>query len=402
MGFFKKLKERLFGSKDKENNKEDNKNLNQELQETIEENNNDLDEIIEEEKKEVSLKQELTKEEIKLAKKQEKLAKKEKKELNKQLIKEKKINKYVAGLSKSGTNLTKKIRELQSNHNQIDEEFFEKLEEILIMSDISVSQVYLILEEIKKEVKAENITDKNLINEIIADKMFVIYANQSTVNTKLNLDHPGLNVLLMVGVNGSGKTTSIAKIANKLVLEGKKVLLAAADTFRAGAVEQLKIWAQRLNVDIVLPDKEGADPASVVYKAFEKTKDNNYDVLIIDTAGRLQNKVNLMNELAKMNKIIQKFIPEAPHESLLVLDATTGQNGILQAEAFKEVTPISGIVLTKMDGTSNGGIILSIKDKLNIDVKLIGLGEKMDDLQEFDLDAYIYGLTKGLMENDEK
>ena len=395
MSFFKKLKERLFGAKEKDDTKDEQFDQNE-----IQEENND--ELIEVEKEEINKEKEITKEEIKLIKKQEKLAKKEKKELNKQLIKEKKINKYVAGLSKSGTNLTKKIRELQSNHNQIDEEFFEKLEEILIMSDISVSQVYLILEEIKKEVKAENITDKNLINEIIADKMFVIYANQSTVNTKLNLDHSGLNVLLMVGVNGSGKTTSIAKIANKLVLEGKRVILAAADTFRAGAVEQLKIWAERLNVDIVLPDKEGADPASVVYKAFEKTKNNEYDVLIIDTAGRLQNKINLMNELAKINTIIQKFIPEAPHESLLVLDATTGQNGILQAEAFKEVTPISGIVLTKMDGTSNGGIILSIKDKLNIDVKLIGLGEKMDDLQEFDLDAYIYGLTKGLMENNEK
>ncbi len=395
MGFFKKLKERLFGSKENDNIKNNNLNKNEISEEKFSKSTKEKNETILNEK-------ENTKEEIKLIKKQEKLAKKEKKELNKQLNKEKKINKYVAGLSKSGTNLTKKIRELQSNHKQIDEEFFEKLEEILIMSDISVSQVYLILEEIKKEVKVENITDKNLINEIIADKMFVIYANQSTVNTKLNLDHPGLNVLLMVGVNGSGKTTSIAKIANKLVLEGKRVLLAAADTFRAGAVEQLKIWAQRLNVDIILPDKEGADPASVVYKAFEKTKDNEYDVLIIDTAGRLQNKINLMNELAKINKIIQKFIPEAPHESLLVLDATTGQNGILQAEAFKEVTPISGIVLTKMDGTSNGGIILSIKDKLNIDVKLIGLGEKMDDLQEFDLDAYIYGLTKGLMENNEK
>ncbi len=395
MGFFKKLKERLFGSKENDNIKNNDLNKNEISEEKFSKSTKEKNETILNEK-------ENTKEEIKLIKKQEKLAKKEKKELNKQLNKEKKINKYVAGLSKSGTNLTKKIRELQSNHKQIDEEFFEKLEEILIMSDISVSQVYLILEEIKKEVKVENITDKNLINEIIADKMFVIYANQSTVNTKLNLDHPGLNVLLMVGVNGSGKTTSIAKIANKLVLEGKRVLLAAADTFRAGAVEQLKIWAQRLNVDIILPDKEGADPASVVYKAFEKTKDNEYDVLIIDTAGRLQNKINLMNELAKINKIIQKFIPEAPHESLLVLDATTGQNGILQAEAFKEVTPISGIVLTKMDGTSNGGIILSIKDKLNIDVKLIGLGEKMDDLQEFDLDAYIYGLTKGLMENNEK
>ena len=392
MGFFKKLKERLFGAKEKDDTKDEQFDQNE-----IQEENND--ELIEVEKEEITKEKEITKEEIKLIKKQEKLAKKEKKELNKQLIKEKKINKYVAGLSKSGTNLTKKIRELQSNHNQIDEEFFEKLEEILIMSDISVSQVYLILEEIKKEVKAENITDKNLINEIIADKMFVIYANQSTVNTKLNLDHSGLNVLLMVGVNGSGKTTSIAKIANKLVLEGKRVILAAADTFRAGAVEQLKIWAERLNVDIVLPDKEGADPASVVYKAFEKTKNNEYDVLIIDTAGRLQNKINLMNELAKIKRVINK-IEISTLNTILVLDATTGQNGVLQAKAFKDVVDIDGIVITKMDGTSKGGIILSIKQSLDLPVWFVGLGEKIDDLEAFDLNKYLYGLCKDLLEDD--
>lgn len=454
MGFFKKLKDRLFGSKDnelvkkeeKENvepikeksvskpkkevvkkekstNKKANKTTNDLVFENpIEQSTKEIEienKAIEEELLQEPLKKEkrrkltreekkqLTKEEIKaykdetkLIKKQEKLERKEEKERIKQLTKEHKLNKYVAGLSKSGTNLTKKIVELQAAHNELDEEFFEDLEEILIMSDISVSMVYTIIDEIKKEVKAENVTDKSLIAEIIADKMFAIYANQSTVNTKLNLDNEGLNVLLVVGVNGSGKTTSIAKIANKLLNEGKKVLLAAGDTFRAGAVEQLKVWAERLGIDIVLPDKEGADPASVVYKAFEKAQGSDYDVLIVDTAGRLQNKVNLMNELAKINKIIEKFVPGAPHESLLVLDATTGQNGVIQAQAFKEVTPLTGIVLTKMDGTSNGGIILTIKDKLDLDVKLIGLGEKMDDLQEFDLDAYIYGLMKGLMPNE--
>lgn len=424
MGFFKNLKTRLFGlKKDKKKNEEESLEIEQESEEEesfdfeneidestkeIEEENKSINNELMEESKPSKAKSKkdndktLTKEEKKLNKKKEKLAKKEEKQRIKQLTKEQKLNKYVAGLSKSGTNLTKKISELQASHKELDEDFFENLEEILIMSDISASLVYVIMDEIKKEVKAENVTDKNLIAEIIADKMFAVYANQSTVNTKLNLDNEGLNVLLMVGVNGSGKTTSIAKIAKKLLDEDKKILLAAGDTFRAGAVEQLKVWAQRLNIEIVTPEKEGADPASVVYKALEKATSENYDVLIIDTAGRLQNKINLMNELSKINKIIEKFIPGAPHESLLVLDATTGQNGVLQAQAFKEVTPLTGIVLTKMDGTSNGGIILTIKDKLDIDVKLIGLGEKMDDLQEFDLDSYIYGLMKGLIDNNEK
>lgn len=384
MGFFSKLKDRLFSKSSKNKEKPIDQIENKE-------NGNDQSDI---QTNNIGNIKNLNQ----IEKKQTKIEKKAQKQLLKELVKENKLNKYVAGLSKSGNNLTQKIVELQSSSRTLNEDFFEQLEEILIMSDISVNMVYLIIDEIKKEVKKENINDPKLIGEIIADKMFTIYANQSIVNTKLNLDHDGLNVLLIVGVNGSGKTTSIAKIANKLVNENKKVLLAAADTFRAGAVEQLKVWAQRLNIDIVTPDKEGADPASVVYKAFEKTQTNQYDVLIVDTAGRLQNKVNLMNELAKINKIIAKFVTNAPHESLLVLDATTGQNGILQAQAFKEVTPLSGIVLTKMDGTSNGGIILSIKDKLDLDVKLIGLGEKLDDLQEFDLDAYIYGLMKNLMD----
>ena len=381
MGFFKKIKDRLFtlNAGDSEEKKKSKIVID---------------------KPKVILKQDPEKEAKKIAKLQEKLDKKEEKLRLKTLSKEKKINKYVSGLSKSGNNFSKKIIELQNKHNEIDDNFFEELEEILIMSDISVNLVLTIIEEIKKEVKTENVVDRSLINEIIVDKMFVIYANQSIVDTTLKIYNEGLNVLLVVGINGSGKTTSIAKIANKLIQEGKKVLIAAADTFRAGAVEQLKIWADRVGADIVLPEKEGADPSSVVYKSLVLAKEGSYDVLIVDTAGRLQNKINLMNELAKMNGIIKKFIPEAPHESLLVLDATTGQNGVLQAQSFKEVTPLTGIILTKMDGTSNGGIILSIKDKLDMDVKLIGLGEKIDDLQEFDLDAYIYGLTKGLMTNE--
>ncbi len=306
------------------------------------------------------------------------------------------INKYVLGLKKSRTNFSRQILELQTKHNKINEEFFEELEEILIMSDISVSLVTNIIYEIKKEIKIENITSPKLISEVIIDKMFAIYTNNSIVNTNLNIENNRLNVILVVGVNGSGKTTTIAKLANNFINNNKKVLLAAADTFRAGAIEQLDIWSKKIGCDIIKPNKSN-DPASVVYDAIEKSKKNNYDILIIDTAGRLQNKINLMNELKKINSIIKRKIPNAPHESLLVLDATTGQNGISQAKHFKEVTSLSGIVLTKMDGTSKGGIVLTIKEELDLSVKLIGLGEKLEDLEEFSLDSFIYGMVKGIV-----
>lgn len=320
------------------------------------------------------------------------------KQVQKQLVKEKKINKYVAGLEKSGSSFSRRIKEIQARHNKIDEEFFDELEEALILSDVSVAFVMQIISEIKKEVKIENVTDPKLISEIIADKMFSVYANQSVVDTSLDIQDGRINVILMVGVNGVGKTTTIAKLSNKFISEGKKVLIAAADTFRAGAVQQLVVWAERVKADIVCSPKENADPASVVFDAVKKAKEGNYDILIVDTAGRLQNKVNLMNELEKMSRILSKEIPGAPHESLLVLDATTGQNGVSQAISFKEVTPLSGIVLTKMDGTSKGGIVLTIKDKLGLAVKLVGLGEQLDDLQEFDLDSFIYSMTKDLVE----
>ncbi|VEU74944.1 signal recognition particle-docking protein FtsY [Mycoplasmopsis citelli] len=312
------------------------------------------------------------------------------------LLKSGKLEKYKTGLS-NASNFGKQILELQNRYNKIDEEFFEELEELLIMSDINASLVYLIIEKIKREVKTNNIDDPKLIGEIVADQMFVVYANDSITNTTLDYQQGRLNVFVFVGVNGSGKTTSIAKIAHKFKQEGKKVLIAAADTFRAGAVNQLEIWAQRINADIIKPDKEGADPSSVVYKGMEKAKNDNYDLLIIDTAGRLQNKVNLMNELNKMISVIKRFEPSAPHESLLVLDATNGQNGLSQAKAFKEIANLTGIVLTKMDGTSKGGIVLSIKDEYQLNVKFIGLGEKLDDLQEFDLEMFIYQMTKDLI-----
>ena len=306
--------------------------------------------------------------------------------------------KYVVGLDKSSETFSDRINELAARFREINDEYFEELENILIMADVGVSMVMKIVSEIKTEVRIRNITDPREINDIIVDKMFVIYANESVMSTKINYAAEGLTVILMVGVNGAGKTTTIGKLAHRIVHdEGKKVVVAADDTFRAGAIDQLAVWAERVGVDIV-KGKEGGDPSAVVFDALNKAKETGADVLICDTAGRLQNKVNLMNELEKMNRIIKRVVPEGPHETLLVVDATTGQNGVSQAIEFSKITDITGIVLTKMDGTAKGGIVLSIKDQLNIPVKFIGLGEQVDDLQEFDLEQYIYGLCKGLVE----
>lgn len=306
--------------------------------------------------------------------------------------------KYVVGLDKSSETFSDRINELAARFREINDEYFEELENILIMADVGVSMVMKIVSEIKTEVRIRNITDPREINDIIVDKMFVIYANESVMSTKINYSEEGLTVILMVGVNGAGKTTTIGKLAHRIVHdEGKKVVVAAGDTFRAGAIDQLAVWAERVGVDIV-KGKEGGDPSAVVFDALNKAKETGADVLICDTAGRLQNKVNLMNELEKMNRIIKRVVPEGPHETLLVVDATTGQNGVSQAIEFSKITDITGIVLTKMDGTAKGGIVLSIKDQLNIPVKFIGLGEQVDDLQEFDLEQYIYGLCKGLVE----
>ena len=306
--------------------------------------------------------------------------------------------KYVVGLDKSSETFSDRINELAALFREINDEYFEELENILIMADVGVSMVMKIVSEIKTEERIRNITDPREINDIIVDKMFVIYANESVMSTKINYAAEGLTVILMVGVNGAGKTTTIGKLAHRIVHdEGKKVVVAAGDTFRAGAIDQLAVWAERVGVDIV-KGKEGGDPSAVVFDALNKAKETGADVLICDTAGRLQNKVNLMNELEKMNRIIKRVVPEGPHETLLVVDATTGQNGVSQAIEFSKITDITGIVLTKMDGTAKGGIVLSIKDQLNIPVKFIGLGEQVDDLQEFDLEQYIYGLCKGLVE----
>ncbi|MDD2181372.1 MAG: signal recognition particle-docking protein FtsY [Bacilli bacterium] len=305
------------------------------------------------------------------------------------------LNVYDKGLKKTRVDFTSQLNKLANKYKKIGPEYFEELEEILIGADIGVSTVVNFIKHLSERVKKENITSTEDLNEVIVDEMFIIYVNEEIIVNKINYSKEGPTVILFVGVNGVGKTTTIGKIANKLINEGNKVLLVAGDTFRAGAVEQLIEWGNRVNTKVVY--KEDADPTSVIYEGLEVAKDEGYDVVLIDTAGRLQTKTNLMNELEKMNRVIGKLIPDAPHETLLVLDATTGQNGISQAKEFKAITNITGIVLTKLDGTAKGGIVLAIKDSVGIPVKYIGLGEGKDDLKIFDIEKYIYGLFKDLM-----
>lgn len=303
-------------------------------------------------------------------------------------------NKYVKGLEKSRKNFSSKLKNLSKRYKEVNEEYFEELEEILIEADVGVSFAMKVIEETLNEAKKTKTKNPEEINEILVDKMFYNYASVGNIVNEVKFQENGPTVMLVSGVNGVGKTTTIAKLANRYIKQGKKVMLAACDTFRAGAVEQLTVWADRLHCPII-KGKENQDPASVAFEAVKQAKEQNIDLLIIDTAGRLQTKVNLMNELSKINRVIKKEIETAPHESFLVIDATTGQNGVLQAAAFKEVSDVTGIVVTKMDGTSKGGIILSIRDELGIPVRFIGLGETIDDLEEFDLDKYLYGLCLG-------
>ena len=306
------------------------------------------------------------------------------------------VDLYDKGLEKTRNNFMSSLVSLNKRHGKVDDEYFDELEEILIMADIGVNTVMDIVDKLKTRVKKENIQNADELKEIIVDEMFVIYVNNDIIVNKINYNKEGPTVILFVGVNGAGKTTTIGKLAYKLQNEGKKVLLIAGDTFRAGAVEQLAEWSNNINADIVY--REDADPVSVMYDGVVKAKDENYDVVLIDTAGRLQNKVNLMKELEKINKVIGKLIPNAPHETLLVVDATTGQNGISQAKSFKEITDITGVVLTKLDGTAKGGIVLAIKDSTGIPVKFVGLGERKEDLRTFDIEKYIYGLFKEMEE----
>lgn len=306
---------------------------------------------------------------------------------------------YEDGLLKTRKEFTSRLNLLNMKHNIIDDEYFEALEEILISSDIGVNTVIKFIDLLKSRVKKENILSVNDLKEVIVDELFIIYVQNQIIVNKINYADIGPTVILFVGVNGVGKTTTIGKLAYQMKSEGKKVMLIAGDTFRAGAIQQLKEWGDSLGTDVITG--ESKDPASVIYDGLIKAKEENYDVVLIDTAGRLQNKVNLMNELDKINKVIGKVIDNAPHETLLVMDATTGQNGISQAEIFKSVTNITGIVLTKLDGTAKGGIVLAIKENIGIPVKYVGLGEKKDDLVLFDIEKYIYGLFKEMEDNNE-
>jgi fused signal recognition particle receptor len=300
-------------------------------------------------------------------------------------------NKFKEGLSKTRNQFTSKVNDLVAKYRKVDEDFFEELEEILLQADVGFETVTELMDSLRFEVQRKNIKNTSGIQSVISEKLVEIYKAGEDDIAELQLEESGLSVILFVGVNGVGKTTTIGKLAYRLKEEGKNVMLAAGDTFRAGAIDQLQVWGDRVGVEVI-KQSEGSDPAAVMYDAVRAAKSRNVDVLICDTAGRLQNKVNLMNELEKIHRVISREIPDAPHEVLLALDATTGQNALVQAQTFKEVTNVTGIVLTKLDGTAKGGIVLAIRNKLHIPVKFVGLGEKMDDLQPFDAEKYVYGL----------
>lgn len=305
---------------------------------------------------------------------------------------------YTEGMKKTRKSFTDKINDLMARYRQVDEDFFEELEEVLILSDVGINTVMDLIEELKFEVKRRNIKDTEAVMDVISEKLVDIYYgdDDESIETLANVDG-GLTIYLVVGVNGVGKTTSIGKLASQLKADGKKVILAAGDTFRAGAIEQLEEWGKNAEVDVI-KQSEGSDPAAVIYDGINAARSRKADVLICDTAGRLQNKVNLMNELEKIHRIIDREVPDAPHEVLLALDATTGQNALSQAKTFKEATDVTGIILTKLDGTAKGGIVLAIRNELDIPVKLVGFGEKINDLKQFDAHSFVYGLFSDMME----
>ena len=364
MGIFNKLKNMFGGSNSKE-----------EVEETT------VEEIKEEQQESI----------IEQPKKKTKKVKKEKK------VEDIKI--YDKGLSKSRGGFVSRLQDLTKKYSKINSDYFDELEEILIMADVGVNTVMELIDKLKKRVNTDKISDPEELQEVLVDEMFIIYVGDEILTNKIHFNDKDITVILFVGVNGVGKTTTIAKIADKLKSDGKQVMMVAGDTFRAGAIEQLHEWSERVGVNFYGAEEE-ADPSSVLYDGIEKAKEEGCDVVLVDTAGRLQNKVNLMNELKKMNGVINKLVEGGCSETLLVVDATTGQNGISQAKAFKEITDITGIVLTKMDGTAKGGIVLAIKEEVNIPVKYIGLGEGKDDLTSFDIEKYIYGLFKDMIDNE--
>lgn len=303
--------------------------------------------------------------------------------------------KYNRSLKKTRTGFSARLNAFLANFRRVDEDFFEELEEMLILSDVGVNVATQLTEDLRYEAKLENAKKADDLKRVIIEKLVEIYEKDGVFNEKINFQD-GLTVMLFVGVNGVGKTTSIGKLAYKYKNEGKKVMLVAADTFRAGAVAQLAEWGRRVDVPVVTgPEK--ADPASVVFDGMERAVAENVDVLLIDTAGRLQNKDNLMAELEKIGRIIKRVIPDAPHETLLALDASTGQNALSQAKEFSKITPLTGLILTKIDGTAKGGVVLAIRQELDIPVKFIGFGEKIDDIGEFDSEDFIRGLLEGII-----
>ena len=310
-------------------------------------------------------------------------------------VQETEQEKYDRSLKKTRTGFGARLNAFFANFRSVDEEFFEELEELLIMSDVGVQVASNLTEELRYEAKLENAKKPEALRRVIIEKLVELYEKDGIYNENINFQD-GLTVMLFVGVNGVGKTTSIGKLANRYKQAGKKVMLVAADTFRAGAVAQLVEWGRRVDVPVVTgPEK--ADPASVVFDGMERAVAEGIDILMIDTAGRLQNKENLMAELEKIGRIIKRVVPEAPHETFLALDASTGQNALVQAKEFSKITPVTGIVLTKIDGTARGGVVLAIREELNIPVKLIGFGEKIDDIGEFNSENFMKGLLEGLI-----
>jgi fused signal recognition particle receptor len=310
-----------------------------------------------------------------------------------------KSEKFKSGLEKTRNSFSFKVNDLLKRYRKVDEEFFEELEEILISADVGVHTVLDIIDELKDLARTRNIKNPMELRSAITEKLAEMLQKADEDN-KLNMQTDGMTVILFVGVNGVGKTTTIGKLAHQLKNDGKKVILAAGDTFRAGAIDQLEVWGERAGVDVI-KHHEGADPAAVIFDSIQAAKSRNADVLLCDTAGRLQNKVNLMNELSKVKRVIEREVPGAPHEVLLVVDATTGQNAMNQAKTFGQSTDVTGLVLTKLDGTAKGGIVLAIRHELDIPVKFVGLGEKIDDLQEFNAEQFVYGLFAGSEEEEE-
>lgn len=298
-------------------------------------------------------------------------------------------NKFKEGLTKTRDAFVDRVDDLFSRRKKIDEDFYEELEEILIGADVGVNTVLKLIDQLRDEVKKRKIEDPAELQPVLSEKLIELLKGDADAGLKLNPN--GLSVILFVGVNGVGKTTTIGKMAHMFKSQGKKVLMAAGDTFRAGAIEQLETWGERVGVDVI-KQHSGSDPAAVMFDAVQAAKTRGVDILLCDTAGRLQNKVNLMEELNKIYRVIQREVPDAPHEVILVLDATTGQNALSQAKLFGDKTGLTGLVLSKLDGTAKGGIVVAIRQELSLPVKFVGLGEKMDDLQPFDSEQFVHAL----------